>query len=85
MPVTYPREIQEFVSEQISSGHFQSEEAVTLEALRLLRDFTHRHRSLQSDLRQSLDELERGQDRPLNMDDVIARGEARLAKSQEVP
>ncbi len=78
MPVTYPREIQEFVSEQISNGHFQSEEDVTLEALRLLRDFTHRHRSLQRDLRQSLNELERSQNRPLKMEDVIARGEVHV-------
>lgn len=75
MPVTYPREIQEFVSEQISSGHFQREADITLEALRLLRDFTHRYRSPQCDLRQSLDELERNQARPLKMDDVIVRGE----------
>ena len=82
MSVTYPPEIQAFVNEQVSSGHFQNEEDVTVEALRLLRDFTHRHRSLQQNVRQSLDELENNEARPLNMDDVIARGAERLAKAQ---
>ena len=82
MSVSYPPEIQAFVKEQVSSGHFQNEEDVTVEALRLLRDFTQRHRSLQQDIRQSLDELENNEARPLNMDDVIARGAERLAKAQ---
>ena len=74
MPATYPPEIQAFVNEQVSSGHFQNEEDVTVEALRLLRDFTQRHRSLQQDIRQSLDELEQGRAKPVIMEDVIARG-----------
>src|SRR5215210_4920267 len=84
MDVSLPPELERFVQEQVSHGHFATEEEVVCEALRLLQRNEQLDRLKLEELRQlvavGLEQAERGEVAPLDMAAIRAEGRRRLAQ-----
>jgi antitoxin ParD1/3/4 len=67
----------QFVEQEVASGKYGSEVDVLCEGLRLLQERQRRLRSLRADIQAGLDQLDRGEGIPLDVEAVIADGESR--------
>ena len=80
MPLTIPVEFEAFVEQAIASGRYRSEEEVFADALRLLSERERKWQSLRDDIQAGLDDAERGDVAPLDVEDIKQRGRQRLAE-----
>lgn len=80
MNVTIPRELETFIRRELSAGEYRSEDELVVDAVRTLRELKRRHRQLRSDIRHAIDQLDRGQGKPLDMKSIKAKARARLDK-----
>jgi antitoxin ParD1/3/4 len=83
MATVLPPDLLQFVEREIASGRYGSEDDVICEALRLLRERDERLEALRADIRPALEQLERGEGKPLDGDAIKARGRQRLAAKSE--
>ena len=78
-----PPDLETFVRDQIACGAFASESDVVRAGLAELRrnreTLEEKREYLRALIRPALEELDRGEGKPLDIEDVIRRGEARLA------
>jgi Arc/MetJ-type ribon-helix-helix transcriptional regulator len=72
----YPPEIEAFVAEQLAAGCFDSESELATAAIRYVKELIERDRKLRADLKRSIEQADRGEVAPLNMQDVIAELDA---------
>ena len=72
MKLAYPPEIDAYVREQIASGRFADETEFATAALRLYRELEQRHQELRSQVQHSIEQAERGEIAPLNMEEIKA-------------
>lgn len=83
--LSLPPDIAGFVHEKVEGGYFANEGEVIHAALVLLRDQERaralRLEELRAKIRVGLDELERGEGQPLDMDDIRAEVHRKLAAS----
>ena len=81
--LSLPPDLEMFVRDQIASGAFATERDVVRAGLAELRrsseTLEEKREYLRSLIRPALEELDRGEGQPLDVEDVIRRGEARLA------
>jgi antitoxin ParD1/3/4 len=77
-PDSIPQDLGEFLQNAVASGRYQSEAEVICEGLRLLRDRERRIQSLREELKPALEELDRGEGKPLDPDSIKAEGRRRL-------
>ncbi|MFH1923726.1 MAG: type II toxin-antitoxin system ParD family antitoxin, partial [Planctomycetota bacterium] len=63
-------ELEQYVQQKVASGQFASAEEFASEAMRLYRDLEARHESLKRDVQAALDQSEKGQSMPLDMDAI---------------
>lgn len=86
MNVSLTPRLEEFVKAKVESGLYNSSSEVVREALRLLEDQDRlrqiRLEELRREVRIGLDQLDRGEGTPLDIEDIIRRGEARLASRE---
>jgi putative addiction module CopG family antidote len=75
-----PTDLAQFVIDQIGAGKYASEADVVVDGLRLLRDRERRLTELRDEIQPALDRLERGEGRALNLEEVQARGMARMQR-----
>lgn len=80
MSKTYPPELQEFVQHELATGLFRSEDELLVAALTVYRDLKHRHEELRRDVRRSLDQAERGEAQPMDIDAILAEAHRRHAE-----
>jgi len=71
MAETFPHEIQQFVRQELASGHYQSEEELVVEAVRLLRDSNLRLQELREGLKTRLHDLDGGNAIELEGDEAL--------------
>lgn len=83
MAFTIPEELQAFVSRNVASGRFRSEDEAVTEGLKLLQHREEKLEALRADLQIGIDQLAAGQKSDLDIEDVKARGRARLRLRQE--
>jgi antitoxin ParD1/3/4 len=83
MVLSMPPDLDAFVHQSVASGVYESEEAVLVAGLRLLQERERRLEELRAELRPALEELDRGEGKPLDIEDVIRRGEERYAQRQK--
>jgi antitoxin ParD1/3/4 len=79
MVINLPPDLDAFVHQQIEAGRYESVEMVIIAALRLLQEHERKLEELRAELRPALESLDRGEGIPLDMEDIIRRGRARLA------
>lgn len=83
MVFTMPPDLDAFVHQVVATGTFSSEEDVIVAALRLLQERERRLQELRDELLPSIEELNRGEGKPLDIEEIIARAEARHAALKE--
>jgi len=63
-------DLEQYVQQKIASGQFASPEEFALEAMRLYRDLEKRHESIKGDVRAALEQSEKNQSEPLDIDSI---------------
>ncbi len=61
MSATFPPDLQQFVQQELASGHYRSEDELLLEAVRFYRDNNIRLDQIRQELRARLQQLDEGQ------------------------
>ena len=77
--MSLPQDLQQFVQQEIASGKYRSEEDLLCAGLRLLRERERRLQALREDVEPALEQLDRGEGKPLDAESIKARGRGRLA------
>lgn len=84
MDVSIPKELQDFVREQVESGQYKSEDDVCRDGLRLLKEQQAQYTTKLDALRKEIDigvkQLDNGEGRPFDKERII-----RIAKSKRTP
>jgi len=91
MTVNIPPELEQYLEEKVASGEFESKDAFVSEAMRIYRALEARHEQLRSDVKQAIDQIDRGDgieidsDNALSsfFDDIKSRGRQRLENRAE--
>jgi antitoxin ParD1/3/4 len=76
MNVTINQELEQYVQDKISSGKYQSSSDVIHDALRLLQ----KHDQLRQDILVGIEQADRGESKPLDVDAIKAQGRELLAQ-----
>lgn len=71
MSLVFPPDLEEFVQKELTSGHFESEEALLTAALRVYRDLAGRHDELRRRIDAAVAEGDAGELAELDIDSVI--------------
>jgi putative addiction module CopG family antidote len=79
MVFTLPPDLADFVRRLVVNGDYDSEEAVIVAGLRLLQDRQRHIEELREELRPALEELDRGEGKPLDKEEIKRKGRERLA------
>jgi len=61
-------DLEQYVQQQVASGRFASPEEFALEAMRLYRELETRHEALKGDIDAAIEQSEKGQSEPLDVD-----------------
>ena len=85
MTVTIPKDLEEYVQSQVTSGQYESEQALIAEAIRVYRELHDQHAALRRSVQDGFDQIERGEYIELKdeseirqfFDDIAARGRAK--------
>lgn len=78
MSYAFPPELERLVHEKMASGHYPSEDALLLDAMRALEDVELRHRLLRDEIRERLEHAGTGESEPLDVDAFLAEARERL-------
>ncbi len=82
MNVSLPPELERLVAEKVDSGGYQSASEVICDALQLLRDRDQRRlEDLRRDIAIGLDQADRGEIAPMDMDAIRSEARRRLAQA----
>lgn len=65
-----PPDLETYVRQKVDSGAFSSEKEFAAAAVRLYRDLETRHELLRADVQAALDESQRGESEPLDMETI---------------
>jgi putative addiction module CopG family antidote len=68
---SFPADLEEYIQTKVASGEFRSREEFAAEALRLYRDLERRREQLKSDIQAALNEADRGESQPLDIEEII--------------
>jgi antitoxin ParD1/3/4 len=72
MNESLPSDVQAFVKQAIASGDYASEDEVLAQAVRVLKEVTDRHQALRGDIQVAIDEIDRGEGKSWNADEIKA-------------
>ena len=70
-------ELQHYIDQKVRSGEFASPDAFAVKAIQLYREMESRHQQLRADLQRSIDQADRGETEPLDMDAIKAEARRR--------
>lgn len=88
MNVSLTPKLEDFVKRKVDQGSYSSISEVICEALRLLGELDAEKETklveLRRNLQKGIDSLDRGEGKPLDMDEIIAKGKARIIKEAQV-
>ncbi|MDP6353478.1 MAG: type II toxin-antitoxin system ParD family antitoxin [Planctomycetota bacterium] len=76
MNVTINQELEQYVQDKIGSGKYQTPSDVIHDALRLFQ----KHDQLRQDIAVGVEQADRGESKPLDVDAIKARGRELLAQ-----
>lgn len=72
MSATLPPDLKEFVQQAVANGEFATEDDVVIAGVRALRELKTRHDDLRRDIHVAIEELDRGEGEPLDMEAIKA-------------
>ena len=79
MSTVYPPELEQFVKQEVANGTFRSEDELVISALTAFREMKLRHEELRRRVEKSLDQADRGEVEPWDMDAILAAAHQRQA------
>jgi putative addiction module CopG family antidote len=90
LTLSLPPEIEQYLRQAVATGEYGDEQAVVLEAIRLLRDRDARHRQLRADIEEAIQSVDRGEGTELEspeatqkfFDELEAEVQAELAEKK---
>jgi antitoxin ParD1/3/4 len=84
---SFPADLQPYVDEMLKSGRYEHVSELVLEAVYLHRDAEltrqRKHEELKKEIQIGIDQLNRGQVAPLDMDAIMARARKHISETQE--
>ncbi len=80
MPYTFSPELSRLVQQQMSSGQYDSEDDLLVEAIHALSDLRNRHEQLRGEIRSRLEKAGKGHSNPLDRDTFKVEARRRLAE-----
>jgi antitoxin ParD1/3/4 len=87
MNVSLTAELKELVDEKVKSGLYQSASEVVRDALRLLQERDHlrvtRLASLRRDIAVGIEQADRGELAPIDMDEILAESHKRITRKKK--
>jgi putative addiction module CopG family antidote len=84
MSMMLPPDLQAFVEAEVSSGRYESEQAVVQNAVRMLRELSEQHQQLYAEVEASIAQADRGELHPLDTEGAKAEGRRRLASGSSI-
>ena len=75
---SYPPDLAQYIQTKVSSGEFRSQDEFAIEAARLYRDLENRPARLKSDVQAAIDEADRGECGPMDIETIKAELMAEL-------
>ncbi|MBX3412960.1 MAG: type II toxin-antitoxin system ParD family antitoxin [Pirellulales bacterium] len=79
MSMMLPPDLQSFVEAEVSSGRYESEQALVQDAVHVLRDMSEQYQALYTEVEASIAQADRGELHPLDTEGAKAEGRRRLA------
>lgn len=83
MNVSIPSEFAPFVDRLVEAGSYPSRDAVVSEALAQMRDRQSRYEQLKASLDEAVAELDRGEGKPLDFEEIKRKARQRLASTAQ--
>lgn len=80
MTVQLPVELADFVRGKVESGEYASEQELLINAVQVLRELSRKHEQLRGEIQIGIDQLNRREGRPLDIDKIKSEGMKRLAE-----
>jgi antitoxin ParD1/3/4 len=77
--VVFPPDLEQFVQQELAAGKYQSEGDVVAAGLQLLRERERRLQELRAEILPALEQLERGEKAPLDVEAIEAGGRRLLS------
>lgn len=79
MQVSLPADLSEFVQQLVESGRYSSPEAVVAKALGRLKEDYQKFVALKASLDEAVAELDRGEETPFDVEEILREGREMLA------
>ncbi len=79
---TYPVDVEEFVSSELTSGQFRSRDELFVEAVRVLRELKAQHNQLAGEIVESLKQANRGETTVFDPQEFIREQRNRLGMNR---
>ena len=83
MPKTYPPELEQFVKQELANGKYQSEDELVVDALTVFRELKQRHDELRRAVQRSIEQADRGEVEPWDIDVILAEAHRRHAERKQ--
>ena len=83
MKVSLTAELEQFVQQKIDSGNYKSANDVVCDALRLLQERETKLEKLRQDLAIGLEQADRGEAAPLDVEEIKTKGRRILEERRE--
>ncbi len=74
----YPPDLAQYIQTKVANGQFRSPDDFAIEAARLYRELEQRHEQLKSDIAAAIEEADRGECEPLDIESIKAELSAEL-------
>ena len=82
LKLNYPADVQEYVSQQLASGRFDSESTLATAAIQVIREIEAAEQKFRADLRRSIEQADRGEIEPLDTEQTLAEARRRLGDAE---
>ena len=82
LKLNYPADVQEYVSQQLASGRFDSESTLATAAIQVIREIEAAEQKFREDLRRSIEQADRGEIEPLDTEQTLAEARRRLGDAE---
>jgi Arc/MetJ-type ribon-helix-helix transcriptional regulator len=82
LKLKYPPEVEAFVAEQLAAGKFEGESELATAAIRVVQELAARERKFREDLKRSLEQADRGEVEPWDLEGILRELDADLDAAQ---
>jgi putative addiction module CopG family antidote len=82
LKLNYPPEVEAFIAEQLAAGKFENESELATAAIRVVQELAARERKFREDLKRSIEQADRGEVEPWDIEQIIGELNAESRPAQ---